>query len=226
MITAQEICRATPFHGQWTLVGRFVVIEAGALRQLDHAHIDRFIGIRRRWQDRFRKVNPGGSWHLGQNEDITDKSVGILHELCDMLQKETRGYKLMICSDWIYVYSNDRDLLDDFGRVARCKMQDLKQVKLQGSPDSVNLKTASHAWRSFFCGCRVEKKTIESMVAFLDNQPDVRLSPALKHCIKHGWSQFERWYFVDHNDRTLVTMLSLIGPGLIRKTVPIVASDK
>jgi hypothetical protein len=222
----QEVPRPTLFFGQWNLCARFRVSEASALRGVDHGHIDRVIQVRRQWADRYRNINPGGSWRSYGNSNITDDCVDTLHKICTMLQNEQRDHKLMISGDFVYVYTNDRDLLNDFSITAGTPIQDFKQAKLQGQPGAIALQSPVHAWRSFFRNRSLDSNTGTRLANFLQAQSDIRLGPALEKCIKNQWTRYQSWYFMDHDSPTTVTMLSMISPGIVRKTLPIVGTDK
>jgi hypothetical protein len=58
---------------------------------------------------------------------------------------------------------------------------------------------------------------------FLQGQDEVRISPALAEWVDTPFNRTQDYFFVDYNAETWLTMLSLVRPGLIRKTVQIVA---
>jgi hypothetical protein len=49
------------------------------------------------------------------------------------------------------------------------------------------------------------------------------VSPALTEWIAEPFNRTQDYFFVDYNSESWLTMLGLIRPGLIRKTVQIVA---
>jgi hypothetical protein len=222
----QTIIRSTLFYGQWKFCGRFRVIEASALRGLNHKYIDRVIEVRRQWIDRYRNINPGGSWRSYSNSNITQPCVDTLHRICDALCSEKRQYKLMIQGDSLSVYTNDIDLLENFSQISGSAILDFKLVELQGQAGAVNLKTSAHVWRSFFRDRSLDVETGKRLADFLHAQSDIRLGPALEKCIKNQWTRYQSWYFMDHDNTSMVTMLSMISPGIVRKTLPIVSTDK
>jgi hypothetical protein len=59
-------------------------------------------------------------------------------------------------------------------------------------------------------------------VNFLANQPMVRLSPALTQWIDLKFTRTQDYFFIDYNTTAWLTMLSLVTPGLIRKTLQII----
>jgi hypothetical protein len=63
----------------------------------------------------------------------------------------------------------------------------------------------------------------DRILTFLQGQADVRISPALTEWIATPFNRTQDYFFVDYNAESWLTMLALIRPGLIRKTVQIVA---
>jgi hypothetical protein len=58
---------------------------------------------------------------------------------------------------------------------------------------------------------------------FLKNQQEsARLSPALAHWITISFNRTQDYFFIDHSEMSWLTMLGLVRPGLIRKTMQII----
>jgi len=101
-----------------------------------------------------------------------------------------------------------------------------RQVHVQGRPNTVLLKHPRHAWRSYFRQQLITAEQKHNLIKFLTVQANVRLSPSMKWFLtsSHQTRVFD-YFFVDHDDSSLLTMLALIMPGLVRRTLPIV-TDK
>lgn len=211
------------WHGRYDHCVRFSMPEASVLRYLDHKRIDKAIRVRREWGKRMMS-NPGSwvlSWHRTQ---ITDQHVADLHAMCDFLLEDSRDRKIMISGDVVHVYTTDATLIEDVMALPYVNNAYHRQIQAVGQPNTVQLKHPRHAWRSYF---RQRLMTVEqknSIVKFLTAQPDVRLSPSMKWFLTadHQTRMYD-YYFVDHDDAGFITMLSLIAPGIIRRTLPITA---
>jgi len=217
--------RTQPWHGRYDHCVRFVIPEAGVLRYLDHRRIDKAIKVRREWGKRMMS-NPGSwvlAWHRTQ---ITDQHVADLHAMCDFLITDARDRKIMISGDVVHVYTTDVTLVQDIMALPYVKDARHRQVHIKGMPNTVMLKQPRHAWRSYFRQRLLTEEQKNSVVKFLTAQTDVRLSPSMKWFLTsdHQTRLFD-YYFVDHDDPGLLTMLSLIQPGLVRRTLPI-SADK
>jgi hypothetical protein len=50
------------------------------------------------------------------------------------------------------------------------------------------------------------------------------MSPGLKNWVHDPLTRTQDYFFVDHNGSSWLSMLSLVRPGIIRKTLQIVAA--
>jgi hypothetical protein len=64
----------------------------------------------------------------------------------------------------------------------------------------------------------------QQLVDFLKTQQDfVRISPAMIQWINQPFIRLQGHYFVDHDSPQWLTLISLVCPGIIRKTMQILA---
>ena len=191
-----------------------------ALRELDHAYIDRDLDYRSSW--RSRNPNFGGSWR-GRGGEITTEHRTNCHALCDYLLTK-QDYKLVIYNDWGYVYSSDLAMLREMEQLEYLTPASMKQVKLDIPRDSILIKSSEHEWRSYFFAGRMTAEQKESLRTFLANQTDIRIGPGLKRFLytfqKHHYINDNA--FIDHNGQGIITMLGLILPKAIRKTLKLI----
>lgn len=204
---------------------RFYVNEGSVLRYQDHDVIDRVIARRKEWGRRMVQAHQPGSW-LWRELDITDRDIANLHFICDFFLKDSRERKITISGNWIYVYTNDPGLLDDISALdfLDAKRMLHTRVKLIGSPGTVIQKNPKYQKRSFFRGIAITPAQRQSMQNFLTNQESARISPSLEYALgRDTTTRTMDHFFVDHDDDSVLIMLSLIIPNVIRKTLPITA---
>ena len=146
--------------------------------------------------------------------------------MCDWLINDQRERRMTIAGSWFYVYTNDRALVDDIavlpwldqGRMA------LTEVELVGTPGTVRLQHARYQQRTYLRSTLLDQRLRDNLTNLLLNQEDLRLSPALQHWLHHSrWNRTYDYHFIDHNGDGILTMLALLSPRLIRRTMPIVA---
>lgn len=211
--------RSRPWFGQYHLCGKLRLKDAYALRGLDHGHIDTIIADRRRWAT--VRVNHGGSWRTSAPElAVSEQQQADLHAMCDFLLSDAGDRKITLAADRLYLYTNDRMLLDRVARFPVGQLLEISSVDLKGDPDAVNLQQSAYSLRSYFRTQRVEIKILRALRSYLDQQ-DLRISPGLRWALDNDFQRLHDYYFIDYSSASIVTMMNLIQPGLIRQTLPI-----
>jgi hypothetical protein len=204
---------------------RFYINEGSALRYQSHEAINRTIARRKEWGRRMAQGYQPGSWSWKPLE-ISDSDLANLHAMCDFFLSEQRTYKLMISGNWLYLYTRDTSLIDDVIGISFLDPKKMlqTQVKLVGQPGTIIQKKPKHSRRSFFRSMGLTLAQRDSLFGFLDRQDKIRLSPSLKYAItsQHTTRTMD-YFFIDHDDDSVLIMLSLIVPNIIRRTLPITA---
>ena len=215
--------RASLFYQRWRYCIRGFQPEFFCLRAMDHGRIDRVVSARRDWGRRMSTRQPG-SWYWEAME-ITEQDVLNLHRMCDFLQADTRERKVVISGSWFYIYSNDVTLISDISHLPwldQAKMR-VTEVHLQGKPGTVTLKRARHQLRSYFRSILLDDHRRHNLARLLAQQEHIRLSPSLAYWVEQSrWHRTYDYHFIDHDDASIITLLALIEPRLIRRTLPIV----
>jgi hypothetical protein len=208
------------YFDQYEYCLNFKLEELSALRELDHAHIDRELIHRSSWRQ--RNPNFGGSWR-GRHNDITDQHRQDCHALCDYLLAQ-QNYKLVIYGDWGYVYSSDLSMLRNMEKLDYLKPVNMKHAVTDIPRGSILIKSSQHEYRSYFRAGRVTAQQRESLRNFLANQQDIRTGPGLQRLLNNTQTHhyINDNMFIDHNGQGIVTMLGLILPRSIRKTLNLV----
>jgi hypothetical protein len=208
------------FFDQYEYCLNFKLEELSALRELDHAHIDRELTHRSSWRQ--RNPNFGGSWR-GRRGDITDQHRTDCHSLCDYLLAQ-QNYKIVIYGDWGYVYSSDLSMLRNMEQLSYLKPANMKHAITDIPRGSILIKSSQHEYRSYFRAGRVTAQQRESLRNFLANQQDIRTGPGLQRLLNNTQTHhyINDNMFIDHNGQGIVMMLELILPRAIRKTLTLV----
>lgn len=220
MIT-EKVRRCQLYFGVWGLCIKYHLPDAFALRSLNHKHIAQLITSRRIWAQR---VNHGGSWrHPNMQPDAT--VVQDLHTWCDFLTINSIAKKITFFGDFMYLYCNDQELISQLQTLPG-SISKITEVSVQGDPRKIYLKTPQHRYRSFFRYRKISLIQKQNLAQCLQaQQQDLKLSRSLHQWLDHDrvLLPIQEYFFLDHDSPTLVTLLSLIDPGLIRKTMPIEA---
>jgi hypothetical protein len=203
--------------------------EASALRDLGHDEIDRTIERRREWRSiamqRWHKTGQvlGRQHILGQRrKEITDQTVDNLHTLATLLLTAPVDFKLVVSANQGYLYTNDLTLIDRVDQLNGVESNSYSRADINRPPNTIQLKNPQHQFRSYFKIVKLTAEQKTHLTGFLLNQQTVRVSPALNAWIVGPFNRTQDYFFVDHNEMLWLTMLGLVRPGLIRKTMQII----
>jgi hypothetical protein len=205
----------------------FYLEEVSCLRNLDHDSIEDMIQRRRVWREMARQRWRGqkAATILGRSysREITDEVVENLHALADMLITAPEDFKLVVSINQAYVYTNDILLIDRLDRLPILHYKTFARAQVVRPRDTVALKNPKHRLRSYFKLQNLTTQQKYHLEAFLDNHVDhVRVSPAFREWLAVPFNRIQDYFFVDHDTESWLTMLNLVVPGCVRKTMHII----
>jgi hypothetical protein len=216
------------FYDQFLYCIAFYLEEVSALRVLDHVAIDDTMQRRRQWREiaQQRWVN-GRQKHgiiLSRSfKEITENTIHDLHVVAEKLLTTTSDFKLVVSVDQGYVYTNDMDLIDTLDHMPELKYKSYTKAKVTRPKNTIQLKNSQNCFRSYFKAVKLNDQQKKQLDNFLNNHKDqVRLSPALTQWIDQPFNRLQDYFFVDYQTNSWLTMLSLVHPGLVRKTMHII----
>jgi hypothetical protein len=200
------------------------------LRELDHAKIDDLIHRRKQWQEvaQQRWINGRQNTTILRRrwKDITEKTVTDLHSVADVLLTSTADFKLVVSVHQGYVYTNDLSLLAKLDCMPELTCKTHTQARVDRPENTIRLKKSNYNFRSYFKTLHLSAQEKQQLVNFLKTQQDfVRTSPAMIQWIRESFTRLQDYYFVDHDSQQWLTLISLVSPGIIRKTMQIL-TDK
>ena len=211
------------FYDHWQYCIRFRLDEVSALRDsLDPEDIDALLNRRSIWRERVRNRWPQNNFVRG-HDAITDQTREDLYAFADFLQQTQDPYKMVISVNQCWIYSNNVNLLERIGRLPFVRATKFTESVIVRARNTIAVKHPKHSYRSYFRTTKLTTAEKERILSFLQGQSDIRVSPALTQWIATPFNRTQDYFFVDYNAETWLTMLSLVRPGLIRKTVEIVA---
>lgn len=205
----------------------FHLAEVSCLRQLEHDYIDDMIERRRVWREMARQRWKGqkAATILAQahGRQITDETVADLHALAQTLLSAPEEFKLVVSINQAHVYTNDMSLMDRLDAMSILQYKTFAQAQVVRPRNTIALKKAQHKLRSYFKLRTLTRQQRDQLGAFLSNhQNHVRISPALREWAAMPFTRVQDYFFVDHDSETWLTMLNLVVPGIIRKTLHII----
>ena len=218
------------FYDQFEYCIGFYLAEVSALRELDHARIDDMIERRKAWREIAQQRWINGKQKHGTImsrswRDITAQTQADLHSLAHVLLTTTMPYKLVVSVNQGYVYTTDLALINQLDSMPELSHKTYTQARIIRPKNTIQLKNPRHGHRTYFRSIKLSWQEKQVLIDFLQNQQEhTRMSPGLKNWVHDPFTRTQDYFFVDHNGSSWLSMLSLVRPGIVRKTLQIVAA--
>jgi hypothetical protein len=150
-----------------------------------------------------------------------------------LLAAVTEPKKLVFFNNYLTVYTNNPDLCNRLLECDWIESLDVKRAELDLPPDTILLKNPQHQYRTYFRGRTLTKPQKARLSNWITTQGDeIAASKSLRAFLVldpsttrvHWWRSdtAESYYYIDHNSLQYETMLSMVCPGMVRKTLPII----
>lgn len=194
----------------------FRITEANAMRGLTHESIDEDVDRRNQWREMARKRN-----NLSVREPITQQCREHLHSIFDIIN--AFEYKLVTSMHNAWVYTNDINLAHAISKIRYVSSKTYTEAIIARPANTIALQTSKYQSRSYFVSVKLTANEKDNLGRFFDNQAThIRTSPALTAWLKTDYKRTQDYFFIDYTDDSWLTMLALVRPGLIRKTLSII----
>ena len=215
------------FYDRYQYNISFQIDEASCLRELDHKYIDMMLDRRKAWrevaQQRRSRVSPQ-TIVTRRRKEITDKTVKDLHTIADALLTAGVDFKLVVSVETAWVYTNNIDLIKQLDQLDCLTKKTYTQAQINRPKNTIRLKNPEHKHRGYFKRLKLTLDQKNQLINFFINQTGyVRLSPALVIWCDGQFLRTQDYFFIDYNEESWAVMLALIHPGLLRKTVDLIA---
>jgi len=190
--------------------------EAGCLRAKSHKELDHLIEYRNLARAR---------WGGGVNHPISKETRDALFAVFDELEPIRDKIKLVISYNIMYIYSNDVSILQHFADLGQVAFNNAVQSVVDKPRDVVLITNPKFKYRSYFKDRLLKTVECERLINFIESRKDIYgVTRTLKASLRRYRSHYlQRHLFVEHNDLKDITMLSLVVPGIIRKTLSVQA---
>ena len=203
------------FFGQYSYCISFHLQHANVLRDLDPIKALRSIQQRNAWAP---------ASHLGLK--ISEEEQHDLIQVCDYLMARPNPFKRTVTTHAIYVYTNHPADFKYLNGVGGLVVTNRTQVRVSLQPDAVTLKNPRHSYRTFFRERWLRDHELKNIREYFQSRPDqFRLSPGFELLVNGRRMWMMGNYFVDHNEPNADFLINMAVPGIVKKTLPIVARD-
>ena len=212
--------RSSLYYDQYEWCITINISEASCLRHLGSVQFESAIRNAKIWAE--KDVWTDRSW------SVTKEAA--LRETRDVLVTETQPFKTVISFNTVSIYTNRRRLADrliDLGNDG-IHMRLVREAVISKPAGVIQLQESRYAYRTYFRERKYTRDQRDMLKNFLDSRRDtLRVSPALSdwvtgnvgYILNLNYSRSH--FFVDHDHPNEGTMLSLVMPGIVRKTMPI-----
>jgi hypothetical protein len=221
----REVIRDRYYYDQWQYGMTFYLPEASCLRELDHEAIEVTLEGRRRWRQIQQQRWQRGQTILAstrQYHEITNKISDDLHVVARVLIENSNKFKIVVSINTVWIYTNEQDLLTKLADLSCIKEISFTEAVIKKPRNVILLKKPKHTHRSYFRHKKITQQQKHTLVQFLENHQNfVRLSPSLLDWMDNRFFRAQDYFFVDHTGVNWLTMLSLVCPDIIRKTMQI-----
>jgi hypothetical protein len=154
-----------------------------------------------------------------------------LRETRDILLEQAGEYKAVISYNVLSLYTNNRKLADQFVKLDNpgIRLHLVRQAVITRPAGVVQLQESKHGYRTYLRERKYSLDQRNLLLNFLDSRegtlrPCGALMSWLRQQPKYYLANLNysrSHYFVDHDHPNEGTMLSLVMPGIVRKTMPI-----
>jgi len=212
--------RSSLFYDQYRWCITINISEASCLRYLGSAQFESAIRNAKYWAENNRWTDR--IW--------TRTKETALRETRDVLLAETQPFKTVVSFNTVSIYTNRRKLADrliDLGNDGVI-LRLVREAVISKPAGVIQLQESRYAYRTYFRERKYTRDQRDMLKNFLESRRDtLRVSPALNdwiignvgYILNLNYSRSH--FFVDHDHPNEGTMLSLVMPGIVRKTMPI-----
>ena len=191
------------------------------IRGLDAVATRRAIEFRHRW-----------AGYRNRPHDKLDDSL--IWQTFDFMAAAPESIKLTFSGDYCYVYTNCLSWIQTLPvECAHIHSLSIHQAVIDRPRDQVSLLNPTHQYRTWFRERMIPVEIRQRLANWVAAQgSDLRLAPSFKSWLtdsvrhSHARCLLQRHFFIEHNSPQYETMLSMIAPGLVRKTQAVIQRTK
>ena len=194
---------------------------------LDHDQIDERLTRQQEWREKMRQRWPSDQINR-YHSIISDVVRSNIHAMADFVLGITSPYKIIVENKTMRLYTSDLDVVQAVESLDYVQQRRYSQVLVDRPRDTIRLKKSPHQLRSYFKETRISPEDKQAIAQFLAGQKDIRVCAGLQAWLDDKRSIYAtKWtrdyFFVDYINPSWLTLFNLVRPGLIRKTVDIIA---
>lgn len=191
------------------------------LNKLDHNSIDSQVAWRHSWIPLYPALRHtrwfGAEWEEGNTQN--------LHDMCSRLLALRHPFKKILYENWLYLYSDSPEDLYSIAESSYIKYPSASEAIVKDcAADVVKLVHPHRKYRVYLKSQMLNVDKVKILKDLLSNNTSVRCTPRFTFYLSRGtvtWITDSN--FLEYDNPVDLTMIGLLLPGIIRKTVTLVA---
>jgi hypothetical protein len=156
---------------------------------------------------------------------MTPEHLNDVRSWISFMRSTKYPFKQVCGYNWGYVYTNDKQLVDDICVLPYLKTISVKEALICRPTDSIVLANSPYRLRTYMRDLRLNSSDVPALSDYVLSQP-WRVGPGFEKMLLESDGRYHycrRYYFVDHNDERDTMLLNMITPGIVGRTLPIVS---
>ena len=220
--------RSSLYYSEYEYCVTLNISNASCLRDLKPVRFEAAIRNAKYWDEQER----GGAYQM-RGRDIWEHTPkeSALRETRDILLEEAGEYKAVISYNVLSLYTNNLRLADRIVELDNPGVRPhlVRQAVITRPAGVVQLRESKHGYRTYLRERKYSYDQRQMLLNFLKSREGtLRPCGSLLTWLGTGRHRYminpnysRSYYFVDHDHPNEGTMLSLVMPGIVRKTLPI-----
>lgn len=228
MYKVEKDDRSSLYYNQYEYCVTLNIPNASCLRDLQPVRFEAAIRNAKYWDEQER----GGAYQM-RGRDVWEgtNKESALRETRDVLLEQAGAYKAVISFNVLNLYTNNRRLANRFAKVGNpsVHLHLVRQAVITKPAGVVQLQESKYGYRTYLRERKYSLDQRNLLLNFLEaREGTLRPCGALMSWLRQQPKYYlanlnysRSHYFVDHDHPNEGTMLSLVMPGIVRKTMPI-----
>lgn len=215
--------RSSLYYSEYEWCVTLHISEASCLRYLQPVRFEAAIRNAKHWSEHDRFSQDFRSWSPAKES--------ALRETREILLEENDKYKSVVSFNVLSLYTNNVKLADRFVQLGNpsVRLHLVRQAVITRPAGVVQLQESKHGYRTYLRERKYDYDQRQMLLNFLKSREGtLRPCGSLLTWLGTGRHRYtinpnysRSYYFVDHDHPNEGTMISLVLPGIVRKTMPI-----
>jgi len=219
------------FFDQYRYCFRLTAPYIESCRSLDPSQIDKLLQLWDVHDYYVKRINFGGSWR-GKQSRVPKDHAQKLHRALGWFNEHIDQVKLQFLRDKLFLYTNDIDHFTALENLNVFISMTITEIVQDRPRNTVKARYPGFEIRAYLKPMHIAEQQKNNLIKFInDNEQSLRTNIGLERFINLPPTKFNHlvlrdYFFIDLRDQRLLSVLDIMCPGMIRKTIDIIYDDK